>query len=426
MRAVLTYFLHAPVVWLFVISATLLAEFIGPLQVTDATRLTIVLVGLIFIYIMYRSGDLETRRKVLWFFEMALASLIIGLLLQGVRAVLHDTGSPTLRLSIFVLLICANYLIYVICICSAVFYSGAISPALVIRKTFVYGVTTALLLFTYATVETFLVNFLVDKTGISDRFASTLLGTVLALAFHPIKNKWNTRCAASVRRRLLRPPNVKYLDRTRLLFPFERLLAILQNLYAVLGRAIAGPPNFAAILSRPWVILQNLRPVLGRLFVILRSVFPVPEKTLCDTAKPFRRSLRRLFVILRNFLGGTEKSLCDIAKPSRITGKCPLVILGNRSDTSGKHFRGYFGQAARSFAAIVFILRLRQLSSRRGSSRRFPTKRGYDVKMRMVNGLAAAESVILLHSETGCSQSIFLRDPSFLNRNEQGHASRQA
>ncbi len=189
MRAVLTYFLHAPVVWLFVISATLLAEFIGPLQVTDATRLTIVLVGLIFIYIMYRSGDLETRRKVLWFFEMALASLIIGLLLQGVRAVLHDTGSPTLRLSIFVLLICANYLIYVICICSAVFYSGAISPALVIRKTFVYGVTTALLLFTYATVETFLVNFLVDKTGISDRFASTLLGTVLALAFHPIKNK---------------------------------------------------------------------------------------------------------------------------------------------------------------------------------------------------------------------------------------------
>lgn len=71
----------------------------------------------------------------------------------------------------------------------AVFYAGAVSPALVIRKTFVYGATAALLLFTYATVEAFVVNILVDKTGISDRFASAFLGTVLALAFHPIKNR---------------------------------------------------------------------------------------------------------------------------------------------------------------------------------------------------------------------------------------------
>jgi hypothetical protein len=38
----------------------------------------------------------------------------------------------------------------VICISAAVFYVGAISPALVIRKTVTYGATAALLLFTYA------------------------------------------------------------------------------------------------------------------------------------------------------------------------------------------------------------------------------------------------------------------------------------
>jgi hypothetical protein len=32
------------------------------------------------------------------------------------------------------------------------------------------------------------VNFLVDATSISDRFASGLLGTLFGFAFHPIKN----------------------------------------------------------------------------------------------------------------------------------------------------------------------------------------------------------------------------------------------
>jgi len=63
------------------------------------------------------------------------------------------------------------------------------SPVLVIRKTFVYGVTIALLLFAYATIEAFVVNLLVDVSHVSDRFASALLGTLLGLAFHPIKNR---------------------------------------------------------------------------------------------------------------------------------------------------------------------------------------------------------------------------------------------
>jgi hypothetical protein len=57
------------------------------------------------------------------------------------------------------------------------------------RNTFVCGVTVALLLFAYATMEALVVDLLVDKIGMSNSLANALLGTVLALAFHPIKNR---------------------------------------------------------------------------------------------------------------------------------------------------------------------------------------------------------------------------------------------
>ncbi|OLD86260.1 MAG: hypothetical protein AUG81_11315 [Verrucomicrobia bacterium 13_1_20CM_4_54_11] len=189
LRVVLVFFLRARAVWVFVAVATLLTVFVNNRHFSEAIRLVIVLTGLVYFYVMYRSSDAETRRKVLWFLEAALAAFVIGLVGEGVNAVLHGTGSPTLRVVLSVSINAANCLALVICISAAVFYAGAISPALVIRKTFIYGMTAALLLFTYAIVEAFLVNLLVDVTSISDRFASALLGTLFGLAFHPIKNR---------------------------------------------------------------------------------------------------------------------------------------------------------------------------------------------------------------------------------------------
>ena len=189
LRVVLVFFLRARAVWVFVTIATLLPVFVDNPHFSEAIRLVIVLIGLVYFYVMYRSGDVETRRKVLWFFEAALATFVIGLIGEGVNAVLHGTGSATLRIVLSGFINAANCLAQVICISAAVFYAGAVSPALVIRKTFIYGMTAALLLFTHAIVEAFLVNLLVDVTAISDRFASALLGTLFGLAFHPIKNR---------------------------------------------------------------------------------------------------------------------------------------------------------------------------------------------------------------------------------------------
>ncbi len=189
LRVVLIFFLRAPAVWVFVTGATLLAQLAGNPDFTEAIRLLIVLIGLVYFYVMYRAGDVETRRKVLWFLEAALATVVIGVLAEGVRAVLHDTGTPTLRVTLSVLIQFVNSLAQVVCICAAVFYAGAVSPVLVIRKTFVYGATAALLLFAYATIEAFVVNLLVEVAGVSDHFASAVLGTLFGLAFHPIKDR---------------------------------------------------------------------------------------------------------------------------------------------------------------------------------------------------------------------------------------------
>jgi hypothetical protein len=200
LRVVLIFFLRAPAVWVFVTGITLAALLTDNAYISEAVRLLIVLMGLVYFYVSYRSGDVDTRAKVLWFFEAALTSLVFGLVGAGVRAVLHETGSPALRVVVSVLINFVNYVAMVICISAAVFYAGAVSPALVIRKTFIYGATTALLLFGYAIVESYVVNLVVEVAGISDRFASALLGTLFGLAFHPIKNRME---------HLLRPAAVK-------------------------------------------------------------------------------------------------------------------------------------------------------------------------------------------------------------------------
>ena len=189
LRAVLIFFLRAPAVWVLVAAPAMLSVFIDSPVYSRVHWFTIVLLGFIYFYIMYRSGDVETRRKVLWFLELTLVLLVINLLRHGIQTVLPSNSPETLRVIISALYYAAFSLAQVFCVCMAVFYAGAISATLVIRKTFVYGMTAALLLFTYATIEAFVVNILVAKTGINDQFASALLGTILALAFHPIKNR---------------------------------------------------------------------------------------------------------------------------------------------------------------------------------------------------------------------------------------------
>ena len=102
---------------------------------------------------------------------------------------LGDSMTPNARAVIQLIFNIATGLTMVICFAAAVFYAGAISPALIVRKTLVFGATVGLLLFLFAVVEIYVAHMLIHALHVNDRFASAVLGAIFGLAFHPLKHR---------------------------------------------------------------------------------------------------------------------------------------------------------------------------------------------------------------------------------------------
>ncbi len=123
--------------------------------------MAITAIGILYFYITLRGPDVEARRKVLWFFEAAIAAAIITMFAGAIDLALPDSTTPDVRAVIQQIFSIASGLTMVICFAAAVFYAGAISPALIVRKTLVYAATVALLLFLFAVVEIYVAHKLV-------------------------------------------------------------------------------------------------------------------------------------------------------------------------------------------------------------------------------------------------------------------------
>jgi hypothetical protein len=187
-RALLTAMLKPAWLWTTIVVLSTI-DLIPVLKaIADYARLLIIGFGIVYFFINYRRGDAEVRRKVLWFLAWAVAAAVITLIILAVQAALGSNGSPAVRLVIGLSLRVLENLAQLVCISAAVFYVGAISPSLVIRKTMVFGLTTALLLFVFASVEVFLHHEIVHLLEVTDTFASSLVGGVFGLAFHPVKH----------------------------------------------------------------------------------------------------------------------------------------------------------------------------------------------------------------------------------------------
>ena len=185
---VLAALLRPVVLWAFVIALVLAATFFSGMIAATAARLAIIGLGITYFYKSYRSGDIDVRRKVLWFLAMAIAAAALTIVAWAVKLALGEEASETLRLIVGVSVFSLNELTVVVCLAAAVFYAGAISPSLVIRKTVVFGLTTSLLLFVFATVEVFIHHQLVHFLHVTDTLASSLIGGVFGLTFHPVKH----------------------------------------------------------------------------------------------------------------------------------------------------------------------------------------------------------------------------------------------
>jgi hypothetical protein len=189
LRASATFALRIPVAWSLAALLTLPLAISDNAHVHNAAQIGVVSIGILYFYITYRGDDAEAKGKVLWFFDAALATLVIAVVAIALRAALMGSDSPELRQVLQVIVTTVNAVALVTCFTAAVFYAGAVTPALIVRKTLVYGATVAALLFLFAAAEIYIVESLVHALHVDDRFASAFLGALFGLGFHPLKQR---------------------------------------------------------------------------------------------------------------------------------------------------------------------------------------------------------------------------------------------
>ena len=188
-RFILTVLLRRIPLGVLIACLTAIAAVQPNLYLRELARTLVVVLGAVYFYISYRSGNAESRRKVLWFLAVTVGSLVIVLTGFAARAALAQANSETLQTIVSVTSNLLDSLISIACYIAAVFYAGAISPSLVIRKAVVYGAIVPLFLFGFAAVEAFFAEHVVAVLSITDHFASALIGGMFGLAFHPVKHR---------------------------------------------------------------------------------------------------------------------------------------------------------------------------------------------------------------------------------------------
>jgi hypothetical protein len=181
--------LHPAAAWGIAATATAALLVSPSAQTFFPLWMCITATGILFFYITFRGADLEARHKVLWFFEAALAATVVTIFSGALELALGESLTPYGRSVMQLVFSIVSGLAMVVCFAAAVFYAGAFSPALIVRKTLVYGATVTLLLFLFAVGEIYIAHSLIHALHVNDRFASAILGAIFGLAFHPLKHR---------------------------------------------------------------------------------------------------------------------------------------------------------------------------------------------------------------------------------------------
>ena len=189
LRQAATFLLLPAAAWIISATASAVILIVADVRVFVPIWMAITAIGLLYFYITLRGPDVESRHKVLWFFEAALAAALITMFAGAIDLALPHTIGPEARAVIQQIFSIASGLTMVICFAAAVFYAGAISPALIIRKTLIFSATVALLLFLFAVAEIYIAHMLIHALHVNDSFVSAVLGAIFGLAFHPLKHR---------------------------------------------------------------------------------------------------------------------------------------------------------------------------------------------------------------------------------------------
>ena len=153
-------------------------------------NIVILAFGLTGMWANYRTSDETDRRRLFWILQATVWSLCIRIFRASLKflAASLDLDLPD-RLWTWAWLthdlgVTAFFLL-------AVFYAGAISARLVLRKTAVYSLSISILIFLFAVVENYLSGYLSEQLGLEDRIVSAMTGAAVGLTFNPLREGLN-------------------------------------------------------------------------------------------------------------------------------------------------------------------------------------------------------------------------------------------
>lgn len=144
----------------------------------------------------YRGAEAEGRRRIYWVLEGFLLATGIAVAASALKLLQDVTGyTPSYRFW-YGLSMMAAFAALLACLAVAMFYAGALDPALAIRRTAVAGLVGLAMVILFATLEQALQGWLGAQLGLSDRAGGVMTGVMVGLAFEPIR----ARTAAFVER----------------------------------------------------------------------------------------------------------------------------------------------------------------------------------------------------------------------------------
>lgn len=137
----------------------------------------------------YRHADEEGRRRIYWVVEGFFAGTAVLLVASAVKLLQLATGFTIRIESWFVFAFFAAFLVLLGCLAIAMFYAGALDPALAMRRTAVFGLVGFAMIFVFTGMEQLVQAHLGEWLGLSDRLGGILTGGTAALTFEPIKRR---------------------------------------------------------------------------------------------------------------------------------------------------------------------------------------------------------------------------------------------
>ena len=165
-------------VWIASVSRMVLGYLIVPLSM--------IVFGVLNLYLGLRTATRADRRRSLWVFAgfaVALWMILVAwplLFLDDLPDAVSVWGVP---------LVLFAPLVIVVCLSVAVFYRGDIDPALVIRRSTVYGALGVAFVILFAVSESLVSDLLVDRLGLPDAAGGALLGGLAAAVVLPFRGR---------------------------------------------------------------------------------------------------------------------------------------------------------------------------------------------------------------------------------------------